>query len=377
MQTKNSNHTRQLQLCRQYFSAREFDKLNEIFLPLLDKKIPEALLTQVDFQMQQDPNKGIGNLLQLAENNIPMANYKMAMLLYFHPELTLDFNTFLEQAYLREESSAILVCAYLAYANQNTELAQNILFSHSGLDGINDIIFALGLDHKTTDIEKPNYQTFKRSDNTRHTLQYHNQEISLATADNFLSEFECVWLKLRAQESLKPSMVVNAENGKKEQSPVRTNQFSQLIPTSSDWVLLDIEQRIAKLIQLPISHGEVSNVLYYQKGNEYKPHYDFFHPKDPGSALAMQDGGQRVRTVLCYLSPAKEGGETYFPRISEKLAGQRGQLIVFDNVSKQLTPLPPSLHQSLPVTSGDKWILSKWYRLNETSYKQNLFELNL
>ena len=251
------------------------------------------------------------------------------------------------------------------------------MFSHSELDGISDIIFALGLDHKTTDIEKPNYQKFKRSDNTRHTLQYHNQEISLATADNFLSEFECVWLKLRAQESLEPSMVVNAENGKKEQSPVRTNQFSQLIPTSSDWVLLDIEQRIAKLIQLSISHGEVSNVLYYQKGNEYKPHYDFFHPKDPGSALAMQDGGQRVRTVLCYLSPAKEGGETYFPRISEKLAGQRGQLIVFDNVSKQLTPLPPSLHQSLPVTSGDKWILSKWYRLNETSYKQNLLELNL
>ncbi len=377
MYTKNSEHTKQLQQCRQYFSDREFEKLNEIFLPLLDKKIPEALLAQVDFQMQKDPNEGIGNLLQLAQNNVPMANYKMAMLLYFHPELTLDFNTFLEQAYLREEEPAIMVCVYLAYANGSTELAKRILFSHTKIDGISDIILALGLVHKTTDIEKPNYQKFKRSDNTRHTLHYHNQEISLATADDFLNEFECTWLKLRAQKSLEPSMVVNAESGKKEQSPVRTNQFSQLIPTSSDWVLLDIEQRIAKLIHLPISHGEVSNILYYQKGNEYKPHYDFFHPKDPGSALAMQDGGQRVRTALCYLSPAKEGGETYFPRISEKLPGQVGQLIVFDNVSKQLAPLPPSLHQSLPVTSGDKWILSKWYRLNETSYKQNLLELNL
>ncbi|MCW8833070.1 MAG: 2OG-Fe(II) oxygenase, partial [Colwellia sp.] len=140
---------------------------------------------------------------------------------------------------------------------------------------------------------------------------------------------------------------------------------------------LDIEQRIAKLIQLPVTHGEVSNILYYQKGDEYKPHYDFFHPKDPGSSLALQDGGQRIRTVLCYLSPAKEGGETYFPRISEKIAGHTGQLIVFDNVNKQLALLPPSLHQSLPVTLGEKWILSKWYRFNETSYKANLVELNL
>ena len=95
MQTKNNHYERQLQQCRQFFSAGEFGKLNDIFLPLLDKKVPEALLTKVDFLMQQDPNSGISYLLQLAKENIPQANYKMAMLLYFHPELTLDFNNFL------------------------------------------------------------------------------------------------------------------------------------------------------------------------------------------------------------------------------------------------------------------------------------------
>ena len=377
MQTKSSDYTTQLLQCRHYFSVGEFDKLNEIFLPLLDKKVPEALLTQVDFQMQQDPDKAIGNLLQLAQKNIPMANYKMAMLLYFHPELTLDFNTFLKQAYVLQEPPAIMASAYLAYANNNAEHAQEILLSHTEYEGINEIASALNLADQNTKNAKPNYQVLKRADNTQHSLQYHNQEISLATADNFLNAFECIWLKLRAQQSLEPSTVVNPENGKKIQSTVRTNQFSQLIPALSDWVLLDIEQRIAKLIRLPIGHGEVSNILYYQKGNEYKPHYDFFHPKDSGSEMAMQDGGQRVRTVLCYLSPATEGGETYFPRIEKKLPGHAGQLIVFDNVSKQLAPLPLSLHQSLPVTSGEKWLLSKWYRLNKTSYKNNLIELNL
>jgi hypothetical protein len=381
MQTKNSDHSKQLQQCRHYFAASEFSKLNEIFLPLLDKKIPEALLTKVDFLMQQDANKGIGYLLQLANEKIPRANYKMAMLLYFHPELTLDFNTFLEQAYIDQESSAIIVCAYLAYANKNTELAQSFLLSHTEFEDICALTSALGLglglENKNTKHTKPDYQTFKRPDYSQHNLQYLNKDISLATSDNFLNAFECAWLKCRSQASLEPSMVVNAENGEKIQSPVRTNQFSQLTPNLNDWVLLDIEQRIAKLIQLPITHGEVSNILYYQKGNEYKAHYDFFHPKDPGSELAMQDGGQRVKTVLCYLSPAPKGGETYFPRIDEKLAGLAGQLIVFDNVSKQLAPLPLSLHQSLPVASGEKWLLSKWYRQNETSYKSNLVELNL
>lgn len=374
MQIENINE--QLKLCRHYFSSGQIDALNKIFLPLLGKKIPDALLTKVDFLMQQDPNQGIGFLLKLAQENVPMANYKMAMLLYFHPELTLDFNTFLAQAYKLQEAPAIIACAYLAYANQKNELAEEILLSHDDSTDVKILIAKLNLSVNATKGARPSYQNFERS-NSQHQLQYHNKDISLATVDKFLNEFECVWLKSRGENFLEPSMVVDGESGKKIQSPVRSNQFSQLIPTSGDWVLLDIEQRISNLIHMPVTHGELSNILYYQKGNEYKAHYDFFHPKDPGSSLAMQDGGQRVRTVLCYLSPAQEGGETYFPRISKKISGHNGQLIVFDNVTKQLAPLPPSLHQSLPVISGDKWILSKWFRLNETSYKKNLFELNL
>ena len=381
MHIENSDHSKQLQQCRLYFAAGEFSKLNEIFLPLLDKKVPEALLTKVDFLMQQDANKGIGFLLQLASENIPLANYKMAMLLYFHPELTLDFNTYLEQAYKEQELPAIIACVYLAYANKRPEVAQSLLLEHAEVDEVRALLGELGLvvgvGNKKNPHIKPDYQAFKRADHSQHHLEYLNTDISLATSDNFLNAFECAWLKCRSKASLEPSMVVNAATGDKIQSPVRTNQFSQLVPTLIDWVLLDIEQRIATLIGLPMSHGEISNMLYYQEGNEYKAHYDFFHPKDPGSELAMQDGGQRVRTVLCYLSPAKKGGETYFPRIEEKINGHVGQLIVFDNVSKQLAPLPLSLHQSLPVISGEKWLLSKWFRLNETSYKTNLIELNL
>ena len=50
-------------------------------------------------------------------------------------------------------------------------------------------------------------------------------------------------------------------------------------------------------------------ILHYEHGQKYEPHYDFFHDK------ANRDwGGHRVATVLMYLSNVENGGETVFPR---------------------------------------------------------------
>ena len=86
MHSQDQQVEQSLQQCRRYFAQNQMDKLNALFVPLLAQKIPEALLTKVDFLMQTDPNKGIRYLLHLAQQNVPMANYKMAMLLYFHSE---------------------------------------------------------------------------------------------------------------------------------------------------------------------------------------------------------------------------------------------------------------------------------------------------
>lgn len=41
-------------------------------------------------------------------------------------------------------------------------------------------------------------------------------------------------------------------------------------------VVRSIEERIAKLTHLPVSHGEGMQVLRYVNGQEYRPHHDFF-----------------------------------------------------------------------------------------------------
>lgn len=375
---KNGDKKSQLALCYYYFEQQEKQKLNELFIPLLQQNYPPAILAKVDFYIQQSPDKGIGLLYQLAADNVPMANYKMAMLLFFHPELTLDFASYLTQAIQLKEEPAILVGAYLFFRLGHPEHAQKLLLKFKSMPEIASYIDILAIDfkHNVTD-EHIDFTLLKRPEYNTQIPKMIAAEINLFSIDNFLTPFECLWLKNRAHSELGASYVVNGESGELLLSEVRTGEYAQLLPTMEDWILLDIEQRIAQITGVPMFNGELSNILHYQPGQEYKAHYDFFHPRDPGSTVAMQDGGQRIKTALCYIEPSEAGGETAFPRLDISISGHQGQLIVFNNTTNDSAPLPLSLHQGLPVIKGEKWLLTKWLREQSTSYQKDLLRLNV
>ena len=64
---------------------------------------------------------------------------------------------------------------------------------------------------------------------------------------------------------------------------------------------------------IPAEHQECMQVLRYELNQKYEPHFDFFR----GAATQKVDergfGGQRVVTVLMYLTSVEEGGETVMP----------------------------------------------------------------
>lgn len=55
-------------------------------------------------------------------------------------------------------------------------------------------------------------------------------------------------------------------------------------------------------------NGESIQILHYEHGQKYEPHFDYFHDK-----VNQELGGHRVATVLMYLSDVAKGGETVFP----------------------------------------------------------------
>jgi hypothetical protein len=125
---------------------------------------------------------------------------------------------------------------------------------------------------------------------------------------NFLSTAECDHLMDLAKRQLEPSTVV-ADGGKSVASDIRTSA-GMFLGKGQDKIVSAIEERIARLSGIPVENGEGMQILRYDKGQKYDPHYDYFHDKVNPSP---KRGGQRVATVLIYLMDTEKGGETTFP----------------------------------------------------------------
>jgi prolyl 4-hydroxylase len=121
-----------------------------------------------------------------------------------------------------------------------------------------------------------------------------------------------------------------------------------------------IEARIARLVNWPEEKGEGLQVLHYRPGTEYKPHYDYFDPKEPGTPAILRRGGQRVGTLVMYLGEPDKGGGTIFPDVRLEIAPKRGNAVFFSY--ERPHPSTKTLHGGAPVLAGEKWIATKWLR---------------
>lgn len=182
----------------------------------------------------------------------------------------------------------------------------------------------------------------------------------------FLTEEECDHLINMAKATIKPSTTVDPETGEYIQVAARTSSGTYFSLRQTE-IISNIEERIADIVGLPVENGEGLQVLNYQIGQEYKPHFDFFDPNHKGSHVVMANGGQRVATCLMYLHTPEEGGETCFPEVDLKVPPLRGDAILFFNMYPNGEVDRMSLHSSLPVTKGEKWVSTKWVR--EREYK--------
>jgi len=129
----------------------------------------------------------------------------------------------------------------------------------------------------------------------------------------------------------------------------------------SDLVIAAMQQRAAKLTGLPVDHHEPPQAISYVVGQKHDSHYDFLDPQD--AAAVLDKMGQRVTSILTYLTTDFEGGATRFPLIGLEFKGKnRGDAIVFSNVTPYGDPDTRTLHAGLPPTSGRKWVLAQALR---------------
>lgn len=174
-----------------------------------------------------------------------------------------------------------------------------------------------------------------------------------------LSADECEALIEAARSRLARSLTVQTLTGGEELNPDRTSNGMFFNRGESD-LIRRIESRIARLLNWPVENGEGMQVLHYPVGAEYKPHFDYFDPAEPGTPTILKRGGQRLGTLLIYLNEPERGGGTTFPDVGLEVAPQRGNAVFFSYDKPH--PSTRTLHGGAPVLAGEKWVATKWLR---------------
>lgn len=182
-----------------------------------------------------------------------------------------------------------------------------------------------------------------------------------------------------AKKELKRSAVADNESGESKLSEVRTSS-GMFITKAKDAIVAGIEDKIASWTFLPKENGEDIQVLRYEHGQKYDPHFDYFADK-----VNIARGGHRVATVLMYLSDVEQGGETVFPNAEEPprhksshskddlsdcakkgiaVKPRKGDALLFFSLHPSAIPDTLSLHGGCPVIKGEKWSATKWIHVD-------------
>lgn len=186
------------------------------------------------------------------------------------------------------------------------------------------------------------------------TVQAVFETPNIVVFSNFLTPEECQVLVKASAPKLQPSMGIEHKTGGSVLTPARTS-YGTSFQRGETEIIARIEQRISKVLNCPISHGEGLQVLRYAVGQQYIPHYDYF----VDAAKATRVGGQRVGTLLMYLNTPEAGGTTTFPNIGLEVQPVAGNAVFFSYPEDTDVS---TLHGGNPVIAGEKWVATKWLR---------------
>jgi len=197
---------------------------------------------------------------------------------------------------------------------------------------------------------------FMVADNRRMPVSISVESPTVRVLESVLDDAECDELIEQARPRLIRSRTVT-DAGTHEISEARTSS-GMFFMVSETELITRLEYRIAELLNLPVENGEGLQILHYEPGQQYEPHYDWFDATQAGYKSLTEHGGERIASFVMYLNTPEGGGGTHFPRANVTVSARKGSAVYFayENGDKS------SLHAGLPVTKGEKWIATKWLR---------------
>lgn len=168
----------------------------------------------------------------------------------------------------------------------------------------------------------------------------------LVLLGNLLRADECAALIDAARPRMARSQTVQQHTGGEELNAHRTSD-GMFFPAGRNTTDPAHRETARPPAGLAPQNCEGLQVLRYGPGAEYRPHYDYFDPAEPGTPTLLERGGQRVATLLIYLSTPDEGGATMFPTCAWKW--RRSRAMPCSSATTNPTP------QAAPCTAAHPW----------------------
>lgn len=173
----------------------------------------------------------------------------------------------------------------------------------------------------------------------------------------FFSPAECARLIGMIDAVARPSELFDSPM----KDAFRTSYSGNFDP--SDPFVKSISRRIDDRLGIRSELGETIQGQRYAPGQEFKDHYDYFHTSEPYWKDERRHGGQRSWTAMAYLNEVAEGGATGFPEVGISVPPTQGVLLVWNNATPDGVPNEGTLHSGTPVVAGQKYVLTRWYRV--------------
>ena len=199
-------------------------------------------------------------------------------------------------------------------------------------------------------------------DDSEYTIRVLNENPRIVYIYNFLNDKETNHLISYAKKNKRPSTIDTKDGGPVTlQTNVRSSNTAH-VEKNADEIIKGIELKASNFANSDTYHLEPLQVVIYEKGQKYTPHYDFFSSDSP----EMVYGGNRNKTILVYLNnlPDDAGGNTFFPKLNIRVKPSKGDAIYFENMNGGIVNWD-TLHAGEELLSDTtKYALNMWFRQN-------------
>jgi prolyl 4-hydroxylase len=176
--------------------------------------------------------------------------------------------------------------------------------------------------------------------------------------NNIITPKECKYIISYANKRFKKSQLV----GDNENKSIRDSETCWIHKKDNE-IVGNIIRRVCKQLGKPFENAEDFQVVRYKTNGLYKPHHDACCDNTKECKDFLKRGGQRILTIVIYLTDNFKGGETNFPNLGKRYKPPKYSGVLFHPLdSKQSKCHPYALHEGTTVKNGIKMIANIWIR---------------